>query len=91
MKTKLFVAGLDWAIDTNELKAIFGQYGTVVYAKVVTDENQRSRGFGFVEMSSEAEAEASLSNLNGSTQKKREIVVKWKEDKPRTERAPREY
>lgn len=87
MKTKLFVAGLDWAIDTNELKAIFGQYGTVVYGKVVTDENQRSRGFGFIEMSSQDEAEACLNGLNGSTQKKRQIVVKWKEDKPRTERS----
>ncbi len=87
MKTKLFVAGLDWEIDTTELKAIFGQFGTVVYAKVVTDENQRSRGFGFIEMSSQDEAEAALEGLNGSTQKKRQIVVKWKEDKPRTERS----
>ncbi|RTK98322.1 MAG: RNA-binding protein [Proteobacteria bacterium] len=90
MRTKLFVAGLDWAIDTNELKEIFGQYGTVVYGKVVTDENQRSRGFGFVEMSSTEEAEACLTNLNGSTQKKRQIVVKWKEEKPRTERFSRD-
>jgi RNA recognition motif-containing protein len=81
MKTKLFVAGLDWAIDTDGLKDIFGQYGSVVYAKVVTDENRRSRGFGFVEMSSHDEAEACLNNLNNSTQGKRAIVVKWKEEK----------
>ncbi len=81
MKTKLFVAGLDWAIDTNQLKSIFGQFGNVVYAKVVTDENQRSRGFGFVEMSSQEEAQACVDNLNESTQGKRQIVVKWKEEK----------
>ena len=91
MNTKLFVAGLDWAIDTNELKAIFGQFGTVIYAKVVTDENQRSRGFGFVEMSSHAEAEACLNNLNASVQKKRQIVVKWKEENQRPARPPRDY
>ncbi len=85
MNTKLFVAGLDWAIDTDSLKSIFGQYGTVVYAKVVLDEHKRSRGFGFVEMSSHEEAEACLNNLNGSTQGKRSILVKWKEDKPRAE------
>jgi len=80
--TKLFVAGLDWSIDTNELKEIFGQYGTVIYGKVVTDENKRSRGFGFVEMSSHEEAQACLNSLNASVQKKRQIVVKWKEEKP---------
>ncbi|RTK96740.1 MAG: RNA-binding protein [Neisseriaceae bacterium] len=82
MNTKLFVAGLDWAIDTEALKSIFGQYGTVVYGKVVVDDQRRSRGFGFVEMSSHEEAEACLNNLNGSTHGKRAIVVKWKEDKP---------
>ncbi len=90
MKTKLFVAGLDWSIDTNELKTIFGQFGTVIYGKVVTDESQRSRGFGFIEMSTPEEAEACLTNLNASVQKKRQIVVKWKEDDQRSPRPPRD-
>ena len=83
MNTKLFVAGLDWSIDTNELKEIFSQYGNVVYAKVVTDMNQRSRGFGFVEMASHEEATDCLKNLDQSVQKNRQIVVKWKEDRQR--------
>jgi RNA recognition motif-containing protein len=90
MKTKLFVAGLDWSIDTNELKTIFGQFGTVIYGKVVTDENQRSRGFGFIEMSTPEEAEACLTNLNASVQKKRQIVVKWKEENQRSSHSPRD-
>ena len=90
MKTKLFVAGLDWSIDTEELKTIFGQFGTVIYGKVVTDENQRSRGFGFIEMSSAEEAEACLTNLNESMQKKRQIVVKWKEENQRSARPSHE-
>ena len=87
MNTKLFVAGLDWSIDTDELKTIFGDYGSVVYAKVVTDENQRSRGFGFVEMSSHEEAEACLNSLHDSQQKNRQIVVKWKEESERPRQA----
>jgi RNA recognition motif-containing protein len=86
MNKKLFVAGLDWAINTDELKTIFEQFGTVIYAKVVTDENQRSRGFGFVEMSTHEEALACLENLNASVQRKRQIVVKWKEEKARPPR-----
>ena len=83
MNTKLFVAGLDWSINTDELKTIFADYGSVIYAKVVTDENQRSRGFGFVEMSSHEEAQACLNSLNDSLQKNRQIVVKWKEENQR--------
>ena len=83
MNTKLFVAGLDWSINTDELKEIFAEHGSVIYAKVVTDENQRSRGFGFVEMSSHEEAQACLNSLNDSLQKNRQIVVKWKEENQR--------
>ena len=87
MNTKLFIAGLDWSINTEDLKAIFAQYGTVAYAKVVVDEDQRSRGFGFVEMSNHAEAAECLDKLDASTQKSRQIVVKWKEDKPLSPRS----
>lgn len=86
MQTKLFISGLDWAIDTDGLKAIFAQHGTVVYGKVVTDENQRSRGFGFIEMSTPEEAEKCLNELNGSEQGKRAISVKWKEERARSPR-----
>ena len=82
MKKSLFVAGLDFAITDDGLKELFSPYGTVESAKVITDKySGQSRGFGFVDMSSQAEAEACISNLNETTYKNRQIVVKIKEDK----------
>lgn len=86
MKNKLFVAGLDWATDSDALRSMFAAFGTVSEANVVTDrETKRSRGFGFVEMSSQAEAELAIKELNGKAvgSSSRELVVKWKEDTPR--------
>lgn len=82
MKKALFVAGLDFAITDNDLKEIFSPYGTVESAKVITDRySGQSRGFAFVEMSSQAEAQNCIHNLNNTTVKNRQIVVKIKEDK----------
>ncbi|MFN8769735.1 MAG: RNA recognition motif domain-containing protein [Neisseriaceae bacterium] len=82
MKKALFVAGLDFSITDNDLKEIFSDYGTVESAKVVADRySGQSRGFGFVEMSSQEEAQECIRNLNNTTVKNRQIVVKIKEDK----------
>ena len=49
MHTKVFVGGLPPAVDRDELKQIFQQFGTVVDAIVMLDQvTQRSRCFGFV-------------------------------------------
>lgn len=82
MKKSLFVAGLDFAITDENLKELFGPFGTVESAKVITDRySGQSRGFGFVDMSSQAEAEAAINNLNNATVKNRQLVVKVKEEK----------
>lgn len=45
----MFVGGLPPHVDRDELQRIFGQFGTVVDAIVMLDQQtQRSRGFGFV-------------------------------------------
>ena len=53
---------------------IFAEYGTVTSAKIITDRmTNRSRGFGFVEMSDGAEA--AIESLNGTEVDGRELVV----------------
>lgn len=44
----LYVKNLDEKVDNEELKRTFQQYGPITSAKVMTDENGRSKGFGFV-------------------------------------------
>jgi RNA recognition motif-containing protein len=59
MATNLFVGNLPFSTGTPELEQLFGQYGSVSRAQVITDRDTgRSRGFGFVEMDDEAEAQA---------------------------------
>ena len=48
----IYVGNIPWSIDNSGLEQVFAEHGTVTSAKVVTDrETNRSRGFGFVEMS----------------------------------------
>ncbi len=81
---KLFVAGLPFDVDDQELKEMFETYGTVNSAKVINDrETGKSRGFGFVEFPTDADAEAAIKALNGGSLEGRELTVKVAEDKPR--------
>ncbi len=85
MATKLFIGSLAWATNDDSLKDFFSQAGTVVSANVIVDrETNRSKGFGFVEMSSDEEAKAAVEQLNGKDLDGRPIVVN--EARPREER-----
>ncbi|MEI6755480.1 MAG: RNA-binding protein [bacterium] len=85
MATKLFIGSLAWATNDDSLKEFFSQAGTVVSANVIMDrETNRSKGFGFVEMSSDEEAKAAVDQLNGKELDGRAIVVN--EARPREER-----
>jgi RNA recognition motif-containing protein len=88
MATKLFIGSLAWATNDDSLKELFSQAGTVVSANVIVDrETNRSRGFGFVEMSSDEEAKAAVELLNGKDLDGRNIVVS--EARPREARPSR--
>lgn len=85
MASKLFVGSLAWATTDDSLKDFFSGVGTVVSATVIKDrETNRSKGFGFVEMSSDDEAKAAIDQLNGKDLDGRAVVVN--EAKPREER-----
>jgi RNA recognition motif-containing protein len=85
MATKLFVGSLAWATNDDSLKNFFASAGTVVSANVIVDrETNRSKGFGFVEMSSDEEAKKAVEELNGKDLDGRAIVVN--EARPREER-----
>ncbi|XP_009605426.1 UBP1-associated protein 2C-like [Nicotiana tabacum] len=46
---KLFIRGLGWETNTEKLKAIFGNYGELEEAVVITDKaTGKSKGYGFV-------------------------------------------
>lgn len=76
MATKLFVGGLPYAVTDDQLREIFEAAGTVASAKVIVDrETNRSKGFGFVEMSNDEEAKAAIEQLNNKEVDGRAITV----------------
>ena len=86
MASKLFVGSLAWATNDDSLKDFFSGVGTVVSATVIQDrETNRSKGFGFVEMSSDDEAKAAVEKWNGKELDGRPIVVS--EARPSEERS----
>ncbi len=85
MATKLFVGNLPYETTDQDLVSFFGQAGTVTSASVVINKfNNRSKGFGFVEMASEDEAKKAIETLNGQELGGRKIIVS--EARPREER-----
>jgi RNA recognition motif-containing protein len=85
MATKLFIGSLSWGVTDDMLKEFFSSVGTVESANVITDrETNRSKGFGFVEMSSDEEAQEAIKQLNNKELDGRAIVVS--EARPREER-----
>ncbi|MGD0284519.1 MAG: RNA-binding protein [Candidatus Saccharimonadales bacterium] len=90
MATKLFVGGLAYSVNDDQLKDLFAGVGTVVSAQVIVDKySNQSKGFGFVEMSSEEEAKKAIDELNGKDFEGRSIAVN--EARPQERREPRSF
>ncbi len=81
----IYVGNLNWGMTSDDLYNLFATYGEVTSAKIVTDKfnNNRSKGFGFVEMADDEAARTAISNLNESEVMERKIVVN--ESAPRQE------
>jgi RNA recognition motif-containing protein len=79
----IYVGNLSWNLKDQDLSNLFATYGEVVSAKIVTDKfTNRSKGFGFVEMSNDDQAQAAIAALNGSEVDGRNIVVNESRPKP---------
>ena len=90
MAIKLFVGGLPYSVGDDQLAELFATVGTVASAKVIVDrDTNRSKGFGFVEMSTDDEARAAIAQLNGKDMGGRAIAVN--EARPQEPRAPRAF
>jgi RNA recognition motif-containing protein len=84
----IYVANIPWKASEDQLKELFGQYGDVASAKIIMDKvTQRSRGFGFVEMSDDNSGKNAINELNGRDFLGKNLVVN--EARPREERPAR--
>ena len=79
----IYVGNISWGMNDQDLENLFAEHGTVTSAKIITDKmTNRSRGFGFVEMSDGAEA--AIKALNETEVEGRKLVVN--ESRPKESR-----
>lgn len=83
MAKKLYVGNLTYDTTEDNLVELFSEYGEVLSAQIIIDrETNRSKGFGFVEMSHGADEAATA--LNGQDFRGRNLTVN--EARPREDR-----
>ena len=88
MATHLYVGNLPFSATEDELRTVFGEFGTVETAELVMDrETGRPRGFGFVQMDSDGAA-AAIKKLDGFEMGGRALNVNEAKERP-TSRPPR--
>ena len=82
----IYVSNLSFNVQDDDLRGFFEEYGEVTSARVVMDKmTQRSRGFGFVEMSDDTAANKAIAELDGASVEGRNIrvtVAKPREERP---------
>ena len=82
----IYVSNLSFAVQDEDLREFFAEYGEVSSAKVIMDKyTNRSKGFGFVEMPDDAAGQKAIAELDGGMVEGRAIKVMVA--KPREERS----
>jgi len=72
----MYVSNVSYHTSEDDLKAMFGKFGTVKSARLVMDvTTQKSRGFAFVDMPSDAEANEAIQHLNNKEIEGRPLFV----------------
>lgn len=88
MATKIFVGKLSYDTTEKTLTDLFGAYGEVASVAVIIDRaTNRSKGFGFIEMTDLKSAQTAIKELDNKEVDGRAIAVsaaKEREDRPRT-------
>ncbi|KAL0374978.1 UNVERIFIED_CONTAM: Polyadenylate-binding protein 7 [Sesamum radiatum] len=71
----VFVKNLSDSIDSMKLQEYFQKFGNILSCKVVTSQDGKSQGYGFVQFESEDSANTAIEKLNGSTLGGKQIYV----------------
>src|SRR5437763_1436507 len=78
----LFIKNLDSNIFSSDLFNYFRQYGHIISARIMRDqETGNSKGFGFVSYKTAKEADKAKSSMHGKTIGTKQIIVRLHEPK----------
>jgi RNA recognition motif-containing protein len=72
----IFVSGLSFNTNSEDLKELFSAFGNVTSANVIMDKfTNRSKGFGFVDMPDDAQGQQAIKEMDGHFHDGRSIKV----------------
>jgi cold-inducible RNA-binding protein len=88
MSKRLYVGNLPFSVNSEKLKELFGAYGNVEEATVVSfKDTGKSKGFGFVTYEKDEDGEKAKTEMNGKELEGRKVFVN--DAKPFDPNAPR--
>ena len=62
----IYVGNLSYDAGENDIRKVFEEFGSVETVKIIMDRyTDRSKGFGFVEMTNDDEAKKAIAELDG--------------------------
>jgi polyadenylate-binding protein len=73
--SNVYVKNLSETVTDDELKEMFGKYGTITSAVVMRDSDGKSRCFGFVNFENADDAAQAVQELNGKVFNDKELYV----------------
>ncbi|KAH7087576.1 hypothetical protein FB567DRAFT_548860 [Paraphoma chrysanthemicola] len=75
---ELFIGNLDGMVDEKTLYDTFGQFGPLINApKVARDENNMSKGYGFISYGDFESSDAAIANMHGQYIMNKQISVQY--------------
>ena len=81
---EIYVGNLSYDMTEEQMRKEFEKYGAVFSARIISNRfNQKSKGFGFVEMPNRSEAEAAIKALNDKDIQGRKLRVNEAKNKSR--------
>jgi RNA recognition motif-containing protein len=77
MKMNIYVGNLAYSLSEDELASEFANFGEVTSVKIIVDRenNNRSKGFGFIEMADDEAGKKAIEELNGKVVAGRNLRV----------------
>ncbi len=82
---KLYVGNLSYSVTEDQLRELFAKHGEVKDVVIIKDKmTERSKGFGFVELSNDAEIQKAIDSLNDTEFEGR--TIKINKARPKTDR-----
>ena len=73
--TNVYVKNLDESVNDDELMELFSKFGKITSALVSTDENGKSKGFGFVNFENHQDAQKATDEMNDKEVKGKSLFV----------------